>query len=278
MLTMKNSARSKVKMIVLIIFLSFIGFITLLPLLWMVLTGFKAESEASSLIPTLLPSKPILDNYITLFTELEFTKYIKSTVIVVLLSFLGIIVNSLAGFAFEKYQFKGREPLFYLVLMTMMIPAQITMIPVYLLLNGAGLTNNYLGMVLPGLANGFSIFMYRSFMSTVPNEMMEAARIDGTSEFQIFYKIALPIIKPALSIQMILTFIAGWNSFIWPLILANNDKFYTLSVALNLMKSQYIGKFGLQMAGATVMIIPVIIVFAFFQKNIIDGSTMSGIK
>lgn len=275
---MKNSARSKTKTAILIICLCIIGFITLIPLLWMVLTGLKPESEASSLIPTLLPVKPTLDNYILLFKDLEFAKYIKSTLIVVMLSFLGIIVNSMAGFAFEKYQFKGKEPLFYMVLMTMMIPAQVTMIPVYLLLNGAGLTNNYFGMVLPGLANGFLIFMYRSFMSTIPNEIMEAARIDGASELQIFYKIALPVIKPALSIQIVLTFISGWNSFIWPLILANNEKFYTLSVAMNLMKGQYIGKFGLQMAAATVMVIPVIIVFSFFQKNIIDGNTMSGIK
>ena len=270
--------RVKLSLILMVVFIIIIGFITLIPLLWMIVTSFKTESEASALIPTLLPTSTTLDNYIDLFKQLRFEKYIISSVIVVLLSFMGILVNSFAGFAFEKYEFKGKEVLFYIVLTTMMIPAQVTMIPVYLMLNRVGLTNNYLGIVIPGLANGYLIFMYRSFMSTVPNEIMEAARIDGTSEFQVFYKIALPVIKPALSIQIVLTFISGWNSFLWPLILSNDERYYTLSVALNIMKNHYIGYFGLQMAGAAIMLLPVIIVFAFFQKNIIDGSVTSGIK
>ncbi|GLC82282.1 carbohydrate ABC transporter permease [Lacrimispora brassicae] len=270
--------RVKLSLILMVVFIIIIGFITLIPLLWMIVTSFKTESEASALIPTLLPTSTTLDNYIDLFKQLRFEKYIISSVIVVLLSFMGILVNSFAGFAFEKYEFKGKEILFYIVLTTMMIPAQVTMIPVYLMLNRVGLTNNYLGIVLPGLANGYLIFMYRSFMSTVPNEIMEAARIDGTSELQVFYKIALPVIKPALSIQIVLTFISGWNSFLWPLILSNDERYYTLSVALNIMKNHYIGYFGLQMAGAAIMLLPVIIVFAFFQKNIIDGSVTSGIK
>ena len=270
--------RVKLSLILMVVFIIIIGFITLIPLLWMIVTSFKTESEASALIPTLLPTSITLGNYIDLFKQLRFEKYIISSVIVVLLSFIGILVNSFAGFAFEKYEFKGKEVLFYIVLTTMMIPAQVTMIPVYLMLNRVGLTNNYLGIVLPGLANGYLIFMYRSFMSTVPNEIMEAARIDGTSEFQVFYKIALPVIKPALSIQIVLTFISGWNSFLWPLILSNDERYYTLSVALNIMKNHYIGYFGLQMAGATIMLLPVIIVFVFFQKNIIDGSVTSGIK
>lgn len=269
---------SKFLRIILIAVLSILGSITILPLLWMVLTSFKLESEANSIIPTLLPKNPTLLHYKTLFVDLKFGKYFLSTMIIVIFSFLGVLINSLAGFAFEKYKFIGSDLLFYLVLITMMIPSQVTIIPVYLILNSLKLTNTYFGIALPGLVSGFSIFMYKSFMSTVPNEIMEAARIDGTSEFQIFYRMALPIIKPALSIQIIFTFIGSWNSFVWPLILSSNEKYYTLSVALNLLKGQYDAKYGLQMAGATIMIIPVIIVFIIFQKNIIEGNALSGIK
>lgn len=268
----------KLKKIINIGFLSLLGIIVVLPLVWMVLTSFKLESEAKSMIPTLFPQNPTLIHYKTLFIDLKFGQYFFSTMVIVVLSFFGILINSLAGFAFAKYKFKGSNLFFYLILVTMMIPSQVTMIPVYLMLNGVSLTNTYIGIALPGLVSGFSIFMYKSFMSTIPNELMEAARLDGTSEFQIFYKIALPIIKPALAIQIIFTFIGSWNSFMWPLILSNSEKFYTLSVALNLLKGQYNAKYGIQMAGATLMIIPVIIVFIIFQKNIIEGNTLSGIK
>lgn len=262
----------------LILLISVLGFLIILPLLWMVLTSFKTEAEASLMIPTLWPKEFTLAHYTTLFSDAEFVNSIRTTVIVVVLSFLGILVNAMAGFAFEKYEFKGSTVLFYFVLITMMVPAQVTIIPVYLMLNGIGLTDTYFGIVLPGLVSGFSIFMYKAFMSTIPNELMEAARIDGTTEFQIFYKIALPMIKPALSIQAIFTFIGAWNSFLWPLILSNSSKYYTISVALNNLKGQYAAKFAFQMAGATVMIIPIVIVFSFFQKNIIEGNALSGIK
>jgi multiple sugar transport system permease protein len=160
----------------------------------------------------------------------------------------------------------------------MMIPGQVTMIPVYLILNMMNLTNTMVGIVLPGLVGAFGIFLFRQFMSTIPNELLEATRLDGASEFRLFVQIVLPLTKPILAVQGILTFIAGWNSFLWPLIIANDEKLYTLSVGLSLLKGQYGGNYALQMAGSAFMIIPVIIIFIIFQKHIIENYTISGMK
>jgi multiple sugar transport system permease protein len=152
------------------------------------------------------------------------------------------------------------------------------MIPVYLILNSLGLTNTMTGIVLPGLVGAFAIFLFRQFMSTIPTELLEATRLDGASEYRIFWQIALPISKPILAVQAILTFIAGWNSFLWPLIIANDEALYTLSVGLSLLKGQYAANFGLQMAGATFMVAPVIVLFTYFQKHIIENFSISGMK
>ncbi|MNI64465.1 L-arabinose transport system permease protein AraQ [compost metagenome] len=165
-----------------------------------------------------------------------------------------------------------------LVLATMMIPGQVTMIPVYLILNSLELLNTMLGIVLPGLAGAFSIFLFRQFMSTIPNELLEATRIDGASELRIFLQMVLPISKSIIAVQAILAFIGGWNSFLWPLIIANDESLYTLSVGLSLLKGQHGGNYALQMAGATFMVAPIMAIFIYFQKHIIDNFTISGIK
>lgn len=253
-----------------------IAFVT--PFVWMILSAFKPESEVLQIPPTLFPQTVTLDNFARLFESMNFGVYLKNTLIVVLFSFVGLFLNAMAGFGFAKYKFKGREKLFYLVLATMMIPAQVTMIPVYLILNSFGLTNTLIGVVLPGLVGAFGIFLFRQFMSTIPDELLEATRLDGASEFRMFLQIILPISKPILSVQAILTFIAGWNSFLWPLIIANDESLYTLSVGLSLLKGQYNGNFALQMAGSAIMVVPIIVIFSFFQKHIIENYTISGMK
>jgi multiple sugar transport system permease protein len=160
----------------------------------------------------------------------------------------------------------------------MMIPAQITMIPTYLLLNGVHLTNTLPGIALPTLVSAFSIFLFRQFMATIPNDILEAARIDGAGEAYIFVRIVLPLSKPILAVQAVLTFIAGWNSFLWPLVLADDQSKYTLAVGLSLLNQQTSVNPPLQMAGAALMILPILVVFALLQKHIIRGFTMSGLK
>lgn len=254
------------------------GLLVAIPFIWMILSAFKPESEVLQLTPTLWPETFTAENFVYLFENMNFGVYLKNTIIVVLCSFVGLFFNAMAGYAFAKYKFKGRDKLFYLVLATMMIPGQVTMIPVYLILNQMGLTNTMAGVVLPGLVGAFSIFLFRQFMSTIPDELLEAARLDGASEFRVFMQLILPISKPIMAVQGILTFIAGWNSFLWPLIIANDESLYTLSVGLSLLKGQYGGNFALQMAGSTFMVVPIVIIFIIFQKHIIEGYTISGMK
>lgn len=254
------------------------GFFMILPFIWMVLSSLKTDAEILKIPPTIWPETFTLDNFTKLFTEMDFAVYLKNTLIIVFFSFFGLFLNAMAGYGFAKFKFKGKNKLFYLVLATMMIPGQVTMIPVYLLLNAAGLTNTMTGIVLPGLVGAFGIFLFRQFMSTISDDLLEAARLDGASEFYIFWRIIIPISSPVLAVQGILTFIAGWNSFLWPLIIANDEKFYTLSVGLQLLKGQYGSNYALQMAGATFMVIPIILIFMIFQKYILKGFNVSGMK
>ncbi|MBO7745138.1 carbohydrate ABC transporter permease [Paenibacillus sp. MWE-103] len=254
------------------------GLFFLLPFFWMIMSSFKPESEIVQIPPTLWPSHFTMQSFKDLFQNMNFGVYLKNTLIIVLFSFVGLLLNAVAGFGFAKYDFKGRNALFVLVLATMMIPSQVTMIPVYLILNSMGLTNTMTGIVLPGFVGAFAIFLFRQFMSTIPTELLEATRLDGASEYRIFLQIVLPISKPILAVQAILTFIAGWNSFLWPLIVANDESLYTLSVGLSLLKGQYASNYGLQMAGATFMVAPVIVLFTYFQKHIIENFSISGMK
>ncbi|MHA6483984.1 carbohydrate ABC transporter permease [Paenibacillus sp. strain BS8-2] len=254
------------------------GVVFLLPFFWMIMSSLKPELEIVQIPPTLWPETFTFYNFEYLFENMKFGIYLRNTLIIVLFSFAGLLLNAMAGFGFAKYDFKGRNLLFLLVLATMMIPSQVTMIPVYLILNTLGLTNTMTGIVLPSLVGAFAIFLFRQFMSTIPTELLEAARIDGANEFRIFLQMILPISKSILAVQAILTFIAGWNSFLWPLIIANDEGLYTLSVGLSLLKGQYAANFGLQMAGATFMVAPVIVLFTYFQKHIIENFSISGLK
>lgn len=273
-----KTTKSKAEKLLIILLLALGGIIVSVPFIWMISSSFKPESEVLQIPPSLIPENPTLENYVNLFESMNFGVYLRNTLIIVLFSFVGLFFNAMAGYGFAKYQFKGREKIFYIVLATMMIPAQVTMIPVYLILNEMGLTNTMTGIVLPGLAAAFSIFLFRQFMTTIPTDLIEAARLDGAGEFYIFFRLIVPIAKPIFAVQGILTFIGAWNSFLWPLIIANDESLYTLSVGLSLLQGQYANNFGLQMAGAAFMVVPIIIIFSFFQKYIVEGFTMSGIK
>ncbi|WP_404405759.1 carbohydrate ABC transporter permease [Jeotgalibacillus malaysiensis] len=273
-----QTSKNKTERILVTLLLIVGGLVVSLPFIWMITSSFKPESEILQMPPTLFPENPTIQNYINLFTTMNFGVYLRNTLIIVLLSFVGLLFNAMAGYGFAKYNFKGKEKLFILVLATMMIPGQVTMIPVYLLLNEMGLINTMAGIVLPGLAAAFSIFLFRMFMQTIPTDLIEAARLDGAGEFYIFFRLIMPVSKPIFAVQGILTFIAAWNSFLWPLIIANDESLYTLSVGLSLLKGQYASNFALQMAGAAFMVIPIMIIFSFFQKYIVEGFTTSGIK
>ncbi|MBF6977601.1 carbohydrate ABC transporter permease [Aerococcaceae bacterium zg-BR22] len=269
---------SKQTKIIIGIILGLWGLITVIPFIWMIISSFKTNPEIVSMTPKFFPEKWTTNNFIELFNRLKFNVYFKNTLIITLMSFVGLFINAAAGFGFARYKFKGKELLFIMILATMMIPSQVTMIPVYLILTKLGLTNTYLGIVLPGLAGAFGIFLFRQFFSNISEEFFEAARLDGASELFIFLKIALPLSRSILAVQGVLTFIGGWNAFLWPLIIANDQKFYTLSVGLQLLQGQHGTNYALQMAGSTLMVVPIILVFIVFQKYILSGFNVSGGK
>jgi multiple sugar transport system permease protein len=236
--------------------------ITAFPFLWMLTTSLKPQRESIDFPPTVVPQEPTFEWYVRLFVELDFGTYLRNTVIVVAIGFIGLLFMAMAGYAFAKFDFRGRRGMFFIVLATMMIPIQVTMIPTYLILNGLKLTNTLVG----------------SALSTIPTEMLEAARLDGAGEFRIFWQIVLPMSRPILAVQVVLTFIAGWNSFLWPLIIASDQKLYTLSVGLSLLNQQLAVNPSLQMAAASVMVVPILFVFVVFQRYVMQGFALSGLK
>lgn len=254
------------------------AFATAFPFIWMVFASVKPRSESVAYPPQLLPQEPTFEFFRQLFVELDFGRYLVNTLAIVFISMVGLVLMAAAGYGFAKFSFRGRDALFFLVLVTMMIPVQVTMIPTYLILNGMKLTNTLVGIALPTLVSGFSIFLFRQFMSTIPTEVIEAARIDGAGEWRIFFRIILPMSRPILAVQVVLTFIAGWNSFLWPLIIAGDQKLYTLSVGVALLNQQIATNPSLQMAASTLMVVPILVVFIVFQRYVVQGFALSGLK
>lgn len=258
--------------------LSIGAIITAFPFLWMIFASVKPRSESVAFPPQLLPQHPTLEYFAQLFTELDFGRYLLNTLLIVVICMVGLLLMAAAGYGFAKFTFPGRDALFFLVLVTMMIPGQVTMIPSYLILNGMKLTNTLIGIALPMLVSGFAVFLFRQFMATIPTEILEAARMDGASEWRIFFRIILPMSGPILAVQVVLTFIAGWNSFLWPLIIANDQGLYTLSVGISLLNQQISTNPSLQMAASTLMVVPILIVFVVFQRYVVQGFALSGLK
>ena len=252
--------------------------VTSFPFLWMITSSIKPATEAVSVPPRFWPSSPSFAAYARLFSEMDFGRYLVNTVVVVAIGGVGLFFMAMAGYGFAKFRFRGRSGLFLLVLMTLMIPVQVTMIPTYLILNALHLTNTLVGIAAPTLVSAFGIFLFRQFMATIPDELLEAARLDGAGELRLFWTIVLPLSRPILAVQAVLTFIAGWNSFLWPLIIATDQDKYTLSVGLSLLNQQITVNPTLQMAGASLMVVPIIVVFVIFQRHIVQGFTMSGLK
>lgn len=252
--------------------------VTAFPLLWMLSGAFKPQRESMTHPPSVLPQEPTLEYFARLFTELDFGRYLVNTIVVVLIGGVGLIFMAMASYAFAKFHFKGKNALFFMVLATLMIPVQVTMIPTYLILNSLNLTNTLLGIAMPTLVSGFGIFLFRQFMATIPTEMLEAARLDGAGELRIALRIVLPMSKPILAVQAVLAFLTGWNSFLWPLIIATDQRLYTLSVGLQLLNQQLAVNPSLQMAAASVMVVPVLLVFVVFQRYVVQGFALSGLK
>ncbi|MGV8968179.1 MAG: carbohydrate ABC transporter permease [Cellulomonas sp.] len=258
-----------------------IGLVVMLtPFIWMVLSAFKPEAEIRANPPTWWPQTFTLDNFTELFTRLNFPQFFTNSAVVAVLVTLGnLVFCSMLGYAFAKIDFWGRDWLFRIVLGTMMVPGIVMLVPLFVLVSRLGLVNSYAGLILPFLAGPFGVFLMRQFISALPDELIDAGRIDGASEFRIFARIIMPLCKPALATLGILTFLGSWNNFLWPLVVASSEDKYTLPVALALYSTgQNENHYGLMLAGAVAVVAPVLIVFLFLQKQIIQGIATSGIK
>ncbi len=253
--------------------------IMLLPLFWMLSASVKPLPEILQVPPTWIPKAPTLKNYATVFQQMAFARYIANSLVVAAVTVVCVLLTSaLGGYALSKFQFPGRDAIFVAILSTMMIPFQVRMIPLYVMVYQAKLVNTYAALILPGAVDAFGIFMLRQYIQSLPNDLIDAARMDGASEPGIFWRIVLPLCGPALSALAIFTFMWSWESFIWPLIVTNTEQMLTLPIGLSKFSGRYLTRYDLTMAAATVSITPVLIVFLVLQRRFIEGVALTGMK
>jgi alpha-1,4-digalacturonate transport system permease protein len=260
-------------------FLLVMTFIILAPVLWFVLSSFKDATELGARPPKIFPTEWAFSNYTEAFEMYNYMRYFTNSVIVTsLATILTLIVNSMAAYAFAKYNFRGRDGLFVMTLAMIMIPLQVILIPIYLVVSSLGLVNTYWGMIIPAAATPTGVFIIRQYMLTIPDELIEAARIDGAGEFRIFARIVLPLCRPALAVVAIFSILWRWNDFLWPLLIAQKEELYTLPVALALLNGQLVVPYNIVLAMSVMSIIPVLFMFVFMQRQIVQGIAQTGIK
>ena len=257
-----------------------IGLIIMLyPFLWMLITSFKREADIRSFPPTLFSVNYTFENYINIWRRIPFLLYYRNTIIFAsCVTMCSIILDSMAGYSFARINFKGKNILFVFVLLTLMIPFQVIMVPLYSELFHLKLLNSYLGLILPRATNAFGIFMMRQFFVSLPKGLEEAARIDGCSEFQIYKKIMLPLCKPALITLIIFHFMYNWNDLLYPLIIATKPEMKTLSAGLASFMGTHVVDYGIMMAGSIMSLLPIFAFYCFAQKVFVQGIAMTGMK
>ncbi|WP_457254913.1 carbohydrate ABC transporter permease [Pedococcus sp. P5_B7] len=254
--------------------------VVIAPFVWMILGSFKTQGELLQSPPTWWPETVTLDNYTQLFSRLNFKQYFfNSTVVAVCVTAGNLLFCSMLGYALAMLDFKGKKILFVVVMGTLMIPGVVTFVPLFVLVANIGLIDTLPGLILPFLAAPFGVFLMRQFFLGLPRDLLDAGRVDGAGELRIFRQIFLPLAGPALATLGILTFLGSWNNFLWPLVVAQQEKTYTLPVALALYSTgQNSTQYGLLLAGATVVVVPVLAIFLVFQRRVIEGIATTGIK
>ena len=253
--------------------------LSLIPLLWMVSASLMPTGEASTYPPRLFPHTVTFEHYRVLFTRLTVGRsLLNSTIIAVAITGLSLFINGAAGYAFAKIRFRGRNRTFYLLTLGLLIPTQVAMLPLFLMMKEMHLVNTYWGVIIPGLASIFGIFLVRQYALSIPDDLLDAARMDGASELRIFWSVVLPVIRPILATLSIWTFLAAWNDFLWPLVVLSDSRRYTLPVALAGLVGEHVQDTELMMAGAVVTVIPVLIVFLALQRYYIRGVTAGSVK
>jgi multiple sugar transport system permease protein len=253
--------------------------LALLPMIWMVSASLMPSGEASTFPPHFFPTRVTFAHYLDLFTRLSLGRYLfNSALIAIVVTLASLVINAMAGYAFAKLRFRGRDRLFRVLSAGLVLPTQVAMLPLFLLLKNLGLINTYWGVIIPGLASIFGIFLVRQYALSIPDEMLDAARVDGASELRIFWSIVVPGIVPILATLSIWTFLATWNDFMWPLIVLSDESHYTLPVALANLSGEHVQDTELMMAGSVITVIPVLLVFLFLQRYYIQGVMAGSVK
>ena len=261
------------------ILLAVLVIIMLGPYLYIFASSFKETYTLISIPPQLIPEQFVWDNYSYILGELPFILWFFNTILVAVLVTLGtVIVDALAAYAFAKKQFWGRDPLFGLMLATIMIPGALLLIPAFLITNWLGLLNSYGGLIIPALANVLGVFLLRQFMQTIPEELEHAARIDGCTDFGVFWRIIMPLSAPALATLSIVVFTSQWNNLVWPLVVLNDKDLYTLPLGLALLRGEFQVNYGITSAAAFLSVVPLLIVFLFLQRYFLEGLTVGAVK
>jgi len=254
--------------------------ITLAPFAWMLLGSIKPTGEILANPNQWLPENPTLSNFTDLLSKQNFGLYFFNSVVVAVACVIGnLLFCSMAGYALAKMDFAGKKLLFSLVLLMLVVPGIATFVPLFVQVSNLGMANSYLGLILPYVVTPLGVFLMRQFIGEIPDSLLEAARIDGAGEARIFFRLVLPLSGPALATLAILTFLAQWNNFLWPLVIAQTDDMYTLPVALALFAVGANGtNYGLLLAGSVVVVLPMIVIFLFLQRYFIQGIASTGIK
>ncbi len=266
--------------VTLYVILTVLAILFVLPVFYLFMGAFKAESELFRVPFKWLPDKFILDNFSNMFQSIPFMRYLKNTMIIVAFNIVGSLLScSLVAYGFSRLRWPGRDKVFILVLITMILPYQVTLVPLFLMFTKIKWIGTFLPLIVPCFfGNPFFIFLLRQFFTGIPQDISEAARIDGASEFTIFSRLILPMAKPALTTVALFAFIRSWNDFLGPLVFLGRDELYTLSLAASMLKSNLDPNWSVLLALGTVMILPVLLIFFVMQKYFIQGIAMSGIK
>ena len=268
-----------VKAVALNLAVALIALVVMFPLAWMVSVSFMSTGEAATFPPPLLPESWTLDHYRDLFVTQGMGRYLwNSFALASLATGLALAFTVPAGYAFAKLRFKGRERVFRLLVAALVVPAQIGTLPLFLMLKQMGLVNTYAGALVPWLASIFGLFLVRQYSLSIPDEMLEAARIDGASEGQIFRRVVLPTLQPIIVTLALFVFLGSWNDFLWPLIILTDQSNYTLPVALAALAREHVQDIEMMMAGAVITVAPVLILFLALQRYYIRGMLAGSVK
>jgi ABC-type glycerol-3-phosphate transport system permease component len=255
------------------------AFLMIVPFYWSVSTSLKLEQFVFTNPPQWIPNPLTWANYIHVLTRIPFLRYFTNSVIVAVITTLGhVFFDTLAGYSFAKLRFPYRDQIFFIMLLALMVPVQVNLIPVYKIMASLHWINTYMALIVPNLTSIFGIFLMRQFMMTIPNELLDAARIDGCNEFGVFRRIALPLALPGIATLIIFTFMGTWNDFLWPRIVTNSEKLFTLPVGLSQLQMKNTSNVAQIMAGTVLTALPMIIVFLFMQRQFIEGMTAGALK